>query len=153
MVPGPRESMEGLPPVTEIPGAAEARSAGKTQGEEAPGAVVHVGTRDDGRRSEDLGSVERPAAGGATEGAVQVGAGVLVEMAAERACGPECGGRGGWGGFRGGGGGDADLGVEEGFLGGVGEDGPGVGDEAEGGIRAGGEVAVGVEEEGEAAVG
>lgn len=45
-----------------------------------------------------------------------------------------------------------ELGVVERFLGRIGEDGPGVGDEAEGGVGEGELVLVGVEEEGEAAV-
>lgn len=62
---------------------------GKTQGEEAPCAVVHLSARDDWRRRRQFDGDEWAATAGAPELEVEVLATVLVHVAASGTRGPE----------------------------------------------------------------
>jgi hypothetical protein len=64
----------------------------RAEREECPGAEVHVGAGDDGRRGGELGGGEGAAAGRdrAAEAETEVGARVQVHVAAVRARRPEC---------------------------------------------------------------
>lgn len=68
----------------------EARPAGVSQREEAPGAVVHFCTGHDGRRRRQRGSAEGLPAFRTPKVAALIGAVVLVHVAAGETGGPKC---------------------------------------------------------------